>query len=171
MQLIGCAAREDARASADLIACFRDVGRELPEAADGALEVRNERAHRRGHARRLRFVDDLSRAEGQVAARYAMEKLDDSFASREHAAQPQLKQADASAAGDYRRHDDFPPEASRHFGDEPQDRTEDDQAGENEEPHLLHLAEASNSHPISNIHDVVMETLNSSRLRLDARSE
>ena len=142
------AARQDAGATADLVAGAGDVGGELPEAPDRALEVRDQATHRRGHPQRLRLRDDVARGERQVPAGDAVDEDDDTLAAQDHAFEPEVEEDHRHDAGGGTGQQRFPPERERDLRNEPEKEGKQQEAGNNEDPHLLSPAEVAHLHRV-----------------------
>ncbi len=137
IELCRRATGQHARAAADLIAGARNVSGELAEAADRPLEVGHERAQGRGGASRLRVRDDLRRGEREIAGGDAVDQLDDAFTAGEHAFQPDLEQKDAECARADAAQHDLPPEREIHLRHEGEQHGKENDADQDQKPHLL----------------------------------
>src|SRR6185503_21118961 len=116
-------------------------------AADGALEIRDQRAHRRGHLRGLRFRDDVALAEREVAGGDAVDEFDHALAAGEDAVEPKLEGDDAEdGRAEAREHDSPPEPEGSQFGEEQKKKAEENDAGHKEDPHLLSPSEVSKVH-------------------------
>jgi hypothetical protein len=147
-ELLGGAAGEDAGAAADLIAGPGDVGGELAEAADGALEIRDESADRGGHTRRLRLRGDVAGAEREVAGGDAVDQRNHAFAPQEHALEPEVEEENGDRARGRSGEQRLPPDGEGHLRNEPEQQREQHQAGDDEDPHLSSPSEVAHLHRV-----------------------